>query len=213
MVASTLPADELDFLTERAATKQAVVRALPRATHVHLACHAAASFFDPVLDAVLSFAQNETLAAREILDLPEFAPRLLVASACETGVVQGYTTADESLSLATVFIGAGAAGVVATLWAVDDYATALVMSRFYEFLRGRHGEPSTPSPAAALGQAQVWLRELTTEAEDRYLQDRPTLRAHREASRARGQRFGGGPSPDRLFSAPNLWAGFVFTGA
>jgi CHAT domain-containing protein len=70
-----------------------------------------------------------------------------------------HEIADEVLSLATILIGAGAAGVVASLWAVNDYATAVLMSRFYEFLA--NGEPAP----RALRNAQLWLRDLSdTEA-------------------------------------------------
>jgi CHAT domain-containing protein len=50
----------------------------------------------------------------------------------------------------------GAAGVVGTLWEVDDLATALFMAKFYDL----HLDGGLP-PATALKQAQAWLREAT----------------------------------------------------
>lgn len=74
---------------------------------------------------------NEEFSALEIAGL-EILARLVVASACETGVIRNYQALDEALSLAMVFIAAGAAGVVSTLREVDDYAAALIVSRFYD---------------------------------------------------------------------------------
>ena len=50
----------------------------------------------------------------------------------------------------------GAAGVVSTLWQVDDLATALLMARFYE----QHLDKGL-APPTALKQAQAWLRTST----------------------------------------------------
>ena len=98
-------------LKREEATKQRVVEALPSATHVHFACHAGARFFDPQLSAALSLSNEEELSALEVARL-EIPARLVVASACETGVLQGYDEVDESLGLASAFIATGAAGVV-----------------------------------------------------------------------------------------------------
>jgi hypothetical protein len=137
LIAATLPAESLEMLIGEDATHDHVIASLTGATHVHFACHGAASFFDPAFTAALSLAHEQPLGIQELLEIPDFAPRLVVASACETGVIQGYSTADESLTLASLFVGAGAAGVVATLWAVDDYATALSSQRERSYERTR----------------------------------------------------------------------------
>jgi len=50
----------------------------------------------------------------------------------------------------------GAAGVLGTLWPVNDMATALLVSKFYDLhLVARL------APPAALRQAQLWLRQAT----------------------------------------------------
>jgi CHAT domain-containing protein/tetratricopeptide (TPR) repeat protein len=208
MVAQALAAEELDLLVGVAATKEAVVAALPAATRVHLACHGAASILDRPMNAALSLAGNEPLYAEEILQLDDFAPRLVVASACETGVIQGYETADEALTLGVMFVAAGAAGVVSTLWSISDLATALLMSCFYELL----AEQPEEQPAVALCQAQLWLRELTIADAEAYMTARPALRQHQAA---RGKEFpANSKSPSaRPFSKITTWGAFVFTGA
>jgi CHAT domain-containing protein len=76
---------------------------------------------------------------------------LAVLSACETGL--GKEIRGEGLmGLTRGFMYAGASRVVASLWRVDDAATADLMGRFYKAME-QQGMP----PAAALRKAQVEL--------------------------------------------------------
>ena len=73
---------------------------------------------------------------------------LVVLSACETGL--GKEVKGEGLiALTRGFMYAGAARVVASLWKVDDNATAQLMGRFYRQMLQAH-----QAPAVALCQAQ-----------------------------------------------------------
>ncbi|ELR96340.1 CHAT domain-containing protein [Gloeocapsa sp. PCC 73106] len=78
------------------------------------------------------------------------AIELLVFSACET------LTGDDraALGLAGVAIRAGARSTLATLWQVQDEATAILMGRFYQSFQ----DPSV-TKADALRQAQLTLLE------------------------------------------------------
>ncbi|WP_318780274.1 CHAT domain-containing protein [Atlanticothrix silvestris] len=58
------------------------------------------------------------------------------------------------MGLSSGFLKAGSSSVVSSLWSVDDFATALLMIRFYDNLY------SLPI-AQALCQAQQWLRNAT----------------------------------------------------
>ena len=202
LVQELVPTSDCLTLKAETATKQRIIEALPSATHVHIACHAGARFFDPQFSAALSLANEEELSALEIARL-EVPARLVVASACETGVLQGYDQVDESLGLSSAFTAAGAAGVMSALWQVDDLATALVISRFYEELW-----PANKLPATALREAQLWIRSAEEETIDAYLRDRPALRLLRS-------RKGASVAPDGQtpFSAPSIWAAFTFSGA
>ena len=205
-----LAVGELDLLVGTDATKENVLAALPSTTHAHLACHGAASIFGQALEAAVSLAHDEPLLAREILELDGFRPRLVVASACETGVVQGYDAADEVLTLGAMFVAAGAAGVVSTLWSIEDFPTALLMSRFYEQLQ----EGLVGDPAGALRGAQLWLRSLTPDEEDRYLATRPVLRTQRGERRPTGAETATEAQDDgRLYANITTWGAFVFSGA
>jgi CHAT domain-containing protein len=81
------------------------------------------------------------------LNLPA---ELVVLSACQTGL--GKDIKGEGLvGLTRGFMYAGAARVLASLWKVDDAATAELMKRFYQAMLGDEQLP----PAAALRQAQI----------------------------------------------------------
>lgn len=88
---------------------------------------------------------------------------LVVLSGCQTASGPGWFRG-EPMGLSTVLLGVGAGSVIASLWKVDDLATARLMGRFYENLsgaytdvrRGRSGHAM--SKAVALAEAKKWLR-------------------------------------------------------
>src|SRR4029453_17602599 len=84
---------------------------------------------------------------------PKLPVYLVGLSACNTAL--GKDVKGEGLmGLTRGFMYAGAGGVVASLWKVDDDATAALMKNFYEgmFAKGL-------SPAAALREAQLAIRK------------------------------------------------------
>ncbi len=77
---------------------------------------------------------------------------LVVLSACQTAL--GKQVQEEGLlGLTRGFMYAGAPRVVASLWKVDDEATAELMKKFYEGMLRNH-----QTPAQALRAAQQWMR-------------------------------------------------------
>jgi len=66
--------------------------------------------------------------------------------------------ADDCLNLPVGLLCAGAKCVISTLWPVNDLPSALLMAKFHELWRNDKGQV-VRSPAAALCEAQRWLRE------------------------------------------------------
>ena len=115
LVQGLMPTGESVVLKGEEATKERVSDVVSSATHALFACHGGGGLLDPLLSAARSLSGEEELSALEIAGL-EMPARLVVVSACKTGVVQDYDAVDEALGLATAFVAAGAAGVVSTLW-------------------------------------------------------------------------------------------------
>jgi CHAT domain-containing protein len=144
--------EALDFQASRAT---ATNPQLAQYRVVHFATHALLDNEHPELSGlVLSLVdengkpQNGFLELQDIYNL-NLSADLVVLSACETGL--GKDVRGEGLvGLTRGFMYAGASRVVASLWSVDDEATAELMKRFYQAmeLRGM-------SPAAALREAQI----------------------------------------------------------
>lgn len=151
VVASLVP--ESMRLSGSAATLDSVLSALTDHDIVHIAAHAISRPDNPPLSAVV-LAGGEELSVALLGDLGEIGARLLVLSACESGV-QDATIPEERMGLPLAFLRAGAAGVIASMWTVPDASTALLMARFY-----REWEQQR-DPALALRAAQEWLRRST----------------------------------------------------
>jgi CHAT domain-containing protein len=140
---------------------------------------------------------------------------LVTLSACETGLGQ-KTAGDGFLGFAHVLLKAGARSMVVSLWKVDDAATALLMTRFYENLLGkREGLKAPLGRAAALREAQQWLRALPraqAEALTARLSGgelRGTESALKPAAPAEAARAEKG---DRPYAHPYYWSAFVLLG-
>jgi CHAT domain-containing protein len=126
---------------------------------VHFATHGVIDSTTPALSGLMlsrvderGKAQEGFLGLHDIFNL-RLGADLVVLSGCETAL--GKQVRGEGLvGLTQGFLYAGARRVVASLWRIEDQATAELMSRFYRglFVEGR-------PPAAALRQAQLALRE------------------------------------------------------
>jgi CHAT domain-containing protein len=143
--------------------------------------------------------------------------RLLVLSACELSLFDFRRGPDEMVGMPVGFIQAGVAGVVAPLWAVDDRATYLLMSRFAELYLDPAGHRS---PAQALALAQGWLRELSVAQLANLATIAPfssprLLRLGREEAVSEiSERFADGIDDQTTcpYADPIYWAAFAITG-
>jgi hypothetical protein len=122
--------------------------------YLHLSCHNEFDWLRPERSGVV-------LAGGEVMDLRQIAGelrlegcRLVSIAACETAITAAGKLASEQFGLPAAFIQAGAPVVVATLWPVMDWSTAVIMARMYDLLLADHS-----GPAAALRQAMLEFRD------------------------------------------------------
>ncbi len=130
------------------ATLANVQRAADNCALLHLACHGLFRRDNPFFSALKLHDGWLTAADALRLKLPG---AFVTLSACESGrseVIGG----DELLGLVYAFLGAGASGLLVSLWLVEDETTATLMTDFYRHL------VQGGDPAAALRQAQLSLR-------------------------------------------------------
>jgi CHAT domain-containing protein len=139
------------------ADPRSVLGALGGRSYWHFSSHGTFDWTNPRRSGLV-MRGGEVLSVDKLLDSKEYlgAPRLVVLSACETGLYDIERNPNEFIGLPATFLQLGAAGVVNTLWQVDDLATALLIARFYE-LHLKLGL----SPPAALKSAQHWLKNST----------------------------------------------------
>jgi CHAT domain-containing protein len=126
---------------------------------VHFATH---GFFDsehPELSGIFltnidqnGVARDGLMVLNDIYTL-DLSAELTVLSACQTAL--GKDVKGEGLvGLTHSFMSAGSKSVVASLWKVDDHATAALMSDFYQFMF-QEGMP----PVAALRAAKLKMMQ------------------------------------------------------
>jgi tetratricopeptide (TPR) repeat protein len=143
VVARHLPApDHATHLPGPAATRQAVLEALPGHSWLHLSCHGVQHPADASLSAFLLYDQPLTLADLASLNLRD--PDLAYLAACQTAAGD-VGLPDEALHLAGALQLVGYRHVLATLWSISDAAAPGMAEITYAHLL--HPDPDHPSPA------------------------------------------------------------------
>jgi len=126
---------------------------------IHFATHAVLDTERPALSGIVLSLFNERgepqpgyLRAIDISTL-NLAAELVTLSACQTAVGRQFN-GEGMIGLSRAFMQAGTQRIVASLWKVDDSATAELMTQFYKemFTNGKR-------PAAALKSAQLHVAE------------------------------------------------------
>lgn len=128
------------------ATRDAFLENAERAGMIHYAGHALFDDARPEWSALV--LADEPLTAEAVNDLPLGGVRLVVLAACRTlrsreGRSGGFA------GLSGALLGAGAGGVVGSLWEVNDASTQPFMLAFHRAYQ------KTDDPAAALRDAQL----------------------------------------------------------
>jgi tetratricopeptide (TPR) repeat protein len=129
-------------LVGSAATKDAVVTALPGYSWLHLSCHGIRHPDDPSLSAFLLRDQPLTLAEIAALSLPE--TDLAYLAACQTATSH-VRLLDEAQHLAGALQLVGYRHVLASMWSILDMAAPTMADVFYSHLRAT--DPDLPGPA------------------------------------------------------------------
>ena len=140
-------------LVRREASESAFKRYGEGFKYLHIASHGTFNADSPLSSALLlaKDAENDgTLTVGELYSMRLNAD-LVTLSACETGLGK-IANGDDVVGLTRGFLYAGSRSIVASLWKVDDEATAYLMTRFYQSLKGT-------SKREALRLAQIETRK------------------------------------------------------
>jgi len=141
----------------KAATKTLFKQIAGDYDYLHLATHSSLNRNAPSLSAIELEPDRESDGRLELYEIAgmKLHARLITLSACETALGKGYfretPAGDEFVGLTRAFLGAGGQSVLASLWAVNDESTRLLMLSFYRNLR-------KSDAAEALATAQRELR-------------------------------------------------------
>ncbi len=150
-VAKVLPNSRA--LVRREASESAFKRYGEGFKYLHIASHGTFNADSPLTSALLlakDSANDGTLTVGELYSMRLNAD-LVTLSACETGLGK-IANGDDVVGLTRGFLYAGSRSIVASLWKVDDEATAYLMTRFYSALKGT-------SKREALRLAQIETRK------------------------------------------------------
>jgi CHAT domain-containing protein/glutaminase len=198
-------------LLDRAASVDAVHEGVRGKAYVHLSCHGGFDWSGNAFASALYLANDEPLPLAQIMaqfDLE--AARLVVLSACETGIVDFNNVPDEFVGLPAGFMQAGASAVVSSLWTVEDRSTALLMERMYKLMLDKE---NPLEPAEALRQAQFWLRNATAKEIGDYYQAFLIQRVSQsEAANAFMEIMQRAKPDEKPYAHPFYWAAFTYNG-
>lgn len=169
-------------LVDQDFSREATVPQMDDYTIVHLATHAEFVPGSPE-DSFILFGNGDRVTLRDMASWTLRNVDLVVLSACKTAVGAELGNGEEILGFGYQIQRTGAREAIASLWAVDDGGTQVLMNAFYTAL-----EQPNITKAEALRQAQIALITGTYPALDA---DNPSA---------------------RLFNRPYYWAPFILIG-
>ncbi len=146
------PASKL--FTRKAASETAFKQSATAYSRIHLASHGKFQADAPLTSGLYlaGDAANDGLLTVGELYSMNINADLVTLSACETGLGK-IANGDDVVGLTRGFLYAGSRSIVASLWSVDDKATAELMQAFYKNL-------ASLDKSEALRQAQLKTRQV-----------------------------------------------------
>ena len=210
-------------LAHNQATKDELFENFPsiqEANYLHFSCH---GLFNPNTPQDSCLLLAESIDEYNNLDLSKCLTlgnlferdfqlnncRLVVLSACETGLVDFNNTSDEYISLPSGFLYAGATSVVSSLWTVDDLSTSLLMIKFLQNFQNQTAKDENSLAALALNQAQTWIKNATKEELAAWTSNLPLDKTWKIHINRFVNALETGSKP---FESPFHWAGFIAVG-
>ncbi|MBD2384062.1 CHAT domain-containing protein [Cylindrospermum sp. FACHB-282] len=220
------PADKTTVLRQNDATRNALdinLANLAEVNYLHFSCHGSFNLNTPedsclylngsILNKQVDLNKCLTLGDLFNKDFNLNQCRLVVLSACETGLIDFNNTSDEYIGLPSGFLHAGSSSVVSSLWTVNDLSTALLMIQFNQNMK------QDMTVSIALKEAQNRLRNLSLAQFEQILEDLTPQLDKVLAKLRPGQKLiikeqikqikNRGEKP---FSHPYYWAGFTAIG-
>ena len=214
-ILSYFPSHQL--LVKKQATKAALSQAttqLKQANYLHFSCHGTFNLKTPQ-DSCLLLAgadENDELDLSKCLTLGDLfektfdfsQTRLVVLSACETGLIDFNNTSDEYIGLPSGFIYAGSSNVASSLWTVNDLSTTFLMIKFIQNLK----DATDISVPLAMNQAQLWLRNATKQELQEWASKMPLDATRKRKIRGQINKM----TEEKPFNSPYHWAAFTAIG-
>lgn len=154
LIAQAAAGQATQVLIGRDATEDAFYRLAPRHSLIHIASHGEFNGAEPMRSRLILAPTQDRDGDLTVDDLYGLSldATIVTLSGCETALTD-VSVGDELIGLQRGFLFAGARGLVGSLWNINDVATTLIMTLFYEQLLS--GVP----PDTALQQAMLLALE------------------------------------------------------
>ncbi|MUG92859.1 CHAT domain-containing protein [Scytonema sp. UIC 10036] len=229
-------------LSKSQATKASIAQALPnlqQVNYLHFSCHGYFNLDSPessfllLADAYVSSSPADADPEKylktpdgRIIDLSKCLTlgnlferdfnlnqcRLVILSACETGMTDILSVSDEYIGLPSGFLYAGSSCVVSSLWTVNDKSTAYLMIKFLQNLQEAFTLGQDVSIAVALNQAQKWLRDITWEDLEKWQSSLQPLDITKDREVRVNRPQSENLTSNKPFESPYYWAAFTAIG-
>lgn len=143
------------YLSDSAATVEAVLTNISSCSWVHLACHGTQNLLEPTKSAFCLHDGSLELSALITKSIPH--AELAILSACQTATGTAELS-EEAVHLAAGMLFAGFKSVIATMWSIRDEDAPVITDKVYSCLC-KDDRPYGSRSALALHMAVNRLRE------------------------------------------------------